>query len=135
MTTRQTTRLAPHMLCPKKRKGVLQPIKIFLSETSWHKFQTCLSTKTLDSKVNTMCVLFFLKLLLPNLFAWCMFIFEFLLEKNTISNSYHSYFLFDIIYRIFLGVSYIHAQKQRNLKTKLKTDIPPYFHVCNETKF
>lgn len=58
MLKRQMIRVALYMLCPRKQKGVLRPIKIYLSETSWHRFQTCLQTKTLDSKVNTMYDLF-----------------------------------------------------------------------------
>lgn len=82
MMTRQTTTLTPRMLCLRKPKGVLQQIKIFPSETSWHKFQICLQTKTLDSKVNTMCVL-----LSRHPYLTCIFIFNFLVKNtNTLSN-------------------------------------------------
>lgn len=37
--------------------------------------------------------------------------------------------------RIFLGVSFIHAQRQKKQKTKLKIDTQPSFHVCIEPTF
>lgn len=46
------------MRCLRKQKEDHRQIKIFLLEISWHKFQTCLQKKTLDSKVNTMYDLF-----------------------------------------------------------------------------
>lgn len=52
--TRQVTMKTQRMRCQRKLKEDPRQIKIFLSETSWHRFQTCLQTKTLDSKVNTM---------------------------------------------------------------------------------
>lgn len=52
--TRQITTKTQRMRCLRKQKEDHRQIKIFLSETSWHIFQTCLQTKTLDSKVNTM---------------------------------------------------------------------------------
>lgn len=36
----------------------------------------------------------------------------------------------DVVNRIFLGVSFTHAQRRRNLKIKLKIDTPPSFRVC-----
>lgn len=59
MITRQMTKMTQRMRCLRKPRGVPQQIRIFLSETSWHRFQTCLQMKTLGSKVNTMCDFFF----------------------------------------------------------------------------
>lgn len=52
--TRQMTTITQCMRYLRKPRGDLLPKKIFLSETSWHKFQTCPQTKTPDSKVNIM---------------------------------------------------------------------------------
>lgn len=54
MMTRQMTTMNQRMRCLRKQRGVPQPIKTFLSEILWHKFQTCLLMKTLGSKPNTM---------------------------------------------------------------------------------
>lgn len=70
----------PHMHCLREQRGDLQPIRIFLSETSWLRFQICLQTKTLALKVNTMyglhslyhyfiylqCVIFIVKITVNN---------------------------------------------------------------------
>lgn len=91
MLKRQMITVTLRMLYPRKPRGVLQPIKIFLSETSRHRFQTCLQSKTLDSKVNTMYDLLFQRHYLTYLHCVCLYLnFNYTLKINILLTGYSS---------------------------------------------
>lgn len=86
MISRQMPTMTQRMRCLRKPRGVPQPIKIFLSETSWLRSQICLQTKRLDSKMNTMYELFFFNIITFSNYIM-YFIVEFLLRNCiTLSN-------------------------------------------------
>lgn len=87
MMTMEMTMPTQRMLCLRKQRGDLQPIRIFLSETLWPTFQTCLRTKTLALKVNTM---YGIHSLYHYISAMCDFIVKITVNNTTCFSKLHS---------------------------------------------